>query len=304
MLFKINVNNNLQKIREKPFSLEKEIQNISENNLDKIFKLKFVKSEFSLKNFRIDSLAFNEESKSFVIIEYKRDRNFSVIDQGFAYLSLMLDNKAEFILEYNSVFSTNLLKDDIEWTQSKVLFVSQGFTDYQKEAINFKDLPIELWQIKRFENETIEYEQFQKYKSQKSIKTISNKEDSTINNVVKEIKPYTESTHFNNPSDTIIELYESFKKSILDFGSINIKPNKKYNSFIGERHILDIEVQNKQLKIWLNMKINELDDPKELSRDVSKIGHLGNGDYELNVQDDKEFEYILSLIEQSINKNL
>ena len=40
-----------------------------------------IKSEFALNNLRIDTLAYDNENSSFVIIEYKRDRNFSVIDQ-------------------------------------------------------------------------------------------------------------------------------------------------------------------------------------------------------------------------------
>lgn len=98
--YKIN-NEQLTLIKEMPFKLEKEIQNIVERNLQTLLGLDFIKTEFSIGSFRIDSLAFDSEKKSFVIIEYKRDKNFSVIDQGYAYLSLMLNNKAEFILEYN-----------------------------------------------------------------------------------------------------------------------------------------------------------------------------------------------------------
>ncbi|MFZ0328463.1 MAG: hypothetical protein WBP64_05315 [Nitrososphaeraceae archaeon] len=54
-----------------------------------------VRSEFELHGFRIDTLAFDKESKAFVIIEYKKDRNLSVVDQGIAYLNLMLNNKAD-----------------------------------------------------------------------------------------------------------------------------------------------------------------------------------------------------------------
>lgn len=100
-LFIIENNEYLEQIKEKPFNLEKEIQELTEKNLKTIFGLEFVRSEFSLNNFRVDTLAFDKESSSFVIIEYKRDKNFSVIDQGYAYLSLMLNNKADFILEYN-----------------------------------------------------------------------------------------------------------------------------------------------------------------------------------------------------------
>jgi len=35
-------------------------------------------------------------------------------------------------------------------------------------------------------------------------------------------------------------------------------------------------------------------------RDVSEIGHWGNGDYEVVVKDDKHLEYIMSLIKQAL----
>ncbi len=73
MLFKISSYNKLTQIKKQPFKLEKEIQVLSEINLQIIFGLEFVRSEFRLNNFRIDSLAFNDENKSFVIIEYKRE---------------------------------------------------------------------------------------------------------------------------------------------------------------------------------------------------------------------------------------
>jgi RecB family endonuclease NucS len=150
-------NEKLQIIKEDSFKLEKDIQRITEKNLEYIFGLQFIKSEFSLNNLRIDSLAFDNESKSFVIIEYKRDKNFSVVDQGYAYLSLMLNNKADFILEYNENTNTNLKRDDVDWSQSRVIFVSPTFSKYQQQAINFKDLPIELWEIRKYQNNLIQY---------------------------------------------------------------------------------------------------------------------------------------------------
>lgn len=159
-LFKID--KSLEYIKEKPFRLEKEIQLLTEDNIQIVFGLELVKSEFALNNFRIDSLAFDRDTKSFVIIEYKRDKNFSVIDQGYAYLSLMLNNKADFILEYNEGSEQSLNRKDVDWSQSRVIFISQAFTNYQREAINFKDLPIELWEVKRYENKTISYEQIRK----------------------------------------------------------------------------------------------------------------------------------------------
>lgn len=59
-----------------------------------------IKCQFTIENFRIDTLAFDEEIKAFVVVEYKKDENFSVIDQGYTYLSLVLNNKAECVLAY------------------------------------------------------------------------------------------------------------------------------------------------------------------------------------------------------------
>ena len=61
--------------------------------------------------------------------------------------------------------------------------------------------------------------------------------------------------------------------------------------------------QKKALKLWINLKTGELDDPKHLTKDVSHIGHWGNGDYEIQVKDDENLEYIASLIKQSYKKN-
>lgn len=292
----------LEYIEELPFKLEKEIQSLAENNLQTILGLEFVKSEFSINKFRIDTLAFDFEANAFVIIEYKRDRNYSVIDQGYAYLSLMLNNKADFILEFNENKEKTLKRNDIDWSQSRVLFISPKFTNYQVEAINFKDLPIELWEVKRYSNNTVSFSQIQKGDAQESIKTIS-KTDKTITSVTKQIKVYSEDEHLSNIPDNIIELYTKFKAAILNFDNIDIKPKKKYIAFVASRNVIDILPQKKGLKIWLNLKKGDLQDSKGITKDVSSTGHWGNGDYQIQINTDDDLEYIMSLVKQSLKKN-
>lgn len=301
-LFRIEQNERLENIKEYPFKLEKDIQSLTENNLKSIFGLDFVKSEFSLNNFRIDTLAFDKDAGTFVIIEYKRDKNFSVIDQGYAYLSLMLNNKADFILEYNENSKESLKRNDVDWSQSRVIFISPSFTTYQKEAINFKDLPIELWEIKRYDNQTVNYNQIKTSGAQESVKTIS-RQDEAIEKVTKEIKVYTEDEHLEKGTEETKELYNFFKSAILNLDELEVKPKKKYIAFVSGSNVVDIHIQKNALKMWLNLQQGELDDPKELARDVSSVGHWGNGDYEIVIRTDEELEYILSLIKQSLRKN-
>lgn len=288
----------VKEVHETPFKLERDIQTAFEQNLNLITGLIFVKSEFTLKNKRIDTLAFDEQSKAFVIIEYKRDKNFSVIDQGFTYLSLMLENQADFIMVYDRHFKKLSEKDDIDWSQSRVIFVSPAFTENQIGAANFKDLPIELMLIKQFSNDTFVVNSIGKTAQAESIKPII-KNDKQLQTITDQVVVYTEEAHLENASVEIKELYEVFKTSILVLDNdFELKPLKLYIAFKGAKNIVDICIQKKSLKIWLNAKWGTIEDGKNLARNVSAIGHHGNGDYEIIVTDDKEKEYILSLIKQ------
>jgi predicted transport protein len=296
--------NDIDIVKEKPFKLEREIQSLFESNLNKLMNLQLVKSEFSIKNRRIDTLAYDKQSNAFIIIEYKRSKNISVVDQGFTYLALMLENKADFIVEYNETLKQNIKRTDVDWSQTRVVFVSTGFTENQRTATNFKDIAIELWEVKRYENNLISVNQIKKSKSAESIKPItsSNKQ---LDNITKEIKVYSEEDHTANKSDEIIELYEIFRDAIVNLAdNIEVTPRKLRIAFkIGHRVVCDIHLQKHNLKLWINLKRGILDDPKKLMNDVSNKGHWGSGDYELKTTDTKDLEYILSLIKQSIKNN-
>ncbi|WP_431432603.1 hypothetical protein ACRASS_17445 [Bacteroides hominis] len=87
----------------------------------------------------------------------------------------MLQNKADFILEYNENNQKTLKRNDVDWSQSRVAFVSPSFTDNQKEAVNFRDLAIELWEIKHYEGELISINPVRKTNAAESIKPIMQK---------------------------------------------------------------------------------------------------------------------------------
>lgn len=302
MILYSNQAGELKELKEQSFKLEKDIQKLFEVNLNAIMGLELVKNEFTIKNKRIDTLAFDQEAKAFIIIEYKRDKNHSVVDQGVSYLNLMLEYKADFIIEYNESLKKNLKRDDVDWSQTRVAFVSTSFTENQIQATNFKDLAIELWEIKQYENETVMVRSIKKSAAAPSIKQIAGQSE-TLQQVAKEIKVYTEEDHTKNKSDDVQELYETFKNAILNLSNdILLVPKKTYLAFKIKSNIVDIELQANSLKIWINLKKGQLDDPKKIMRDVSMLkGHNGNGDYELIVKDTKNLEYIMSLIKQAID---
>ncbi|HZD81428.1 MAG TPA: hypothetical protein VE076_01010 [Nitrososphaeraceae archaeon] len=64
----------LAEIAEEQFPLEKDIQRLTEANLEQILELYLVRSEFEIHGLRIDTLGFEKESGAFVIMEYRKDR--------------------------------------------------------------------------------------------------------------------------------------------------------------------------------------------------------------------------------------
>lgn len=301
-LYKI-AHKQLELIKEHPFKFERDIQAIVESNLNSLFGLQFVRGEYQLGTLRMDTLAYDKDSKAFVIIEYKKGANFSVVDQGMSYLGLMLNNKAEFILEYNERCNGSLKRDDVDWSQSKVFFISPSFTTFQLEAINFKDLPIELWEVRRYSNNTVRFDQHKPAASVASIKTVSKKSD-VVEAISREVKTYTEEGHLKVAQPNIAELYNRFREFVLSISpNISVKPMKQYITFRTKTNITDVVVLQKSLKVFLNLPKGKLDDSKKLARDVAEVGHWGNGDYQIQINTDDDLEYIISLVRQSFKFN-
>jgi predicted transport protein len=99
----------------------------------------------------------------------------------------------------------------------------------------------------------------------------------------------------------VLDIYSKIKSKIIDLEEVDVKYNKHYISFIKERNIVDIKLQQKALKIWVNLNKGELNDPEMITKDVSSIGHLGNGDYEIKLNSLDKIDYIMGLIIQSYN---
>jgi len=101
------------------------------------------------------------------------------------------------------------------------------------------------------------------------------------------------------------KLYFKYKDNIIStFDGVEVRYNKYEVVFWVKKPFLYFYLGKDILKIWFNLKRGKLDDPKNICRDVSNVGHWGVGDYELNVKDEKSFEYIFSLIRQTYEHNL
>ena len=254
--------NKLEEVDRVNFKLEKEIQTLVEENVETLFNLEFISSEFSVSSFRLDSLCFDNETNSFVVIEYKRGSSYSVIDQGYSYMSTMLNNKSDFILEYIEKTGKSLKKSEVDFSQSRILFVSQSFNSYQKNSVNFKDVPFELWEIKKFSNNSIYLNQYQS-SSKESIQKIEGGNNTVIKNVNHEVKVLDEEDTMNgkNVSQEVKDVYYSIKEQVSSWDDLNINCKKNYISFKkNKKPFVYLNFRKKYIRVHLLNSIKHLED--------------------------------------------
>jgi uncharacterized protein with ParB-like and HNH nuclease domain/predicted transport protein len=79
---------------------------------------------------------------------------------------------------------------------------------------------------------------------------------------------------------------------------------KLYVAYKAETNFVDVVPQAKGMKLYLNMPFAEINDPKSLCRDVTHIGHHGNGDVEVGLKSRDELRYVMGLVRQSYERQM
>jgi uncharacterized protein with ParB-like and HNH nuclease domain/predicted transport protein len=99
----------------------------------------------------------------------------------------------------------------------------------------------------------------------------------------------------------VLTLYELLKERIIAIDPENIQEEYKklYIAFKTNTNFVDIVPQKSQLRLSLNMKYSEINDPNGLTRDITGLGKWGNGDVEVLVNNSENIEEIMALIKQS-----
>ncbi len=153
----------------------------------------------------------------------------------------------------------------------------------EKRANDLADWALEIWAYPKLDAETLE-----KYKPKKD---------------KKEKKAYDLSSYkFSSDSR---ELFDILSKEIKALDErVTEKFNQEYISYMFDKNFVDIVVQTKDLKLYLNMPFNELQDEKNLARDMTNKGHLGNGDIEVKLETKENIPYCLGLIKQALEKQM
>jgi len=280
---------------------ERGLQAFVETNLQELFGLEFLDTEFAVAGFRVDTVAFDPESKSFVIIEYKRGEDYSVIDQGFAYLNVLLSHKGDFQILLQEKLGQRIIPD---FSQSRVIFIAKSFNPYQQAAMGFKELPIELWKYSLFEDNIFSVEAVEQ-PGAVSLKAVKLAKSALIQRVSREVKAYRLEDHLEKIKDARVkDAFLALRDEILKMDSqVREKVRKNYVAYELRKNFVEFEMQRSALNVSLDVDFNKLDDPKKICEDCSAVGHWATGDTRFKVRLLEEVPYAISLIRQSYEAN-
>lgn len=97
-------------------------------------------------------------------------------------------------------------------------------------------------------------------------------------------------------------LFESLDKRIMNLSTAVKKEYKKlYVAYKLDTNFVDIVFQKQRLRISINMKFSEINDPNGICKDITGLGRWGNGDVELFMEHQDELDQIMEIVKQSFD---
>ncbi len=171
-------------------------------------------------------------------------------------------------------------QSSLRLNQSLKNLESFGEEKIKKRANDLADWALKIWTYPKLDAETLE-----KYKPKKEKK-------------VYDLSSYKFSSNSRELFDILSKEIKALDEKIAE------KFNQDYISYMFDKNFVDIVPLKNGLKLYLNMPFNELQDEKNLARDMTNKGHLGNGDIEVKLETKENIPYCLGLIKQALEKQM
>jgi len=306
-LFEID-KENITSIEYTNFKTERDLQRLVEKNLDTIFSCRFVASEFSTgtqHGGRIDTLALSEDNNP-VIIEYKKVESSELINQSLFYLSWIHDHRGDFEIAVQKQLGHGI---EIDWSDVRVICIAPGYRKYDLHAVKVMGANIELWRYRLFSNSNLYFEEIYKQTYTENAPSPSDGKDPIMvaagkkAAITRATGSYTFEQHLEGKSKKITELAITLQDFILGLdSSIEQAPKKFYVAYKTSQNIVCMEIQKRNIRLYLKLKPSDVQEPPSIYRDVTNIGHYGTGQTEFAVSSEKHFEIVMPYIEQAYRK--
>jgi len=301
-LFKI-AGDKVTKLLSEDLSLERRLQDLFENNLEEVLNVIFLASEYSTSfGGRIDTLGIDKNGAP-VIIEYKKRADDNVINQGLSYLRWLLDHKADF-----EMLCRNMKVDiDIDWDSPRVVCIAESYNKFDLDTADILPINVELLRYRIYDNDILylEPENYQKVKIATS--GIIRKAKQVKEGKRQFPKIYSIDEHLKLGTSSVKQLFLKLREKITSLDeNIIEEPKAKYIAYKTATNFVDVVLLHGSMKVFLNVKSGQLNDPNKIARDLTKpksIGHWGNGDYEVKLEREEDIDKVFELVRQSYNYN-
>lgn len=310
-LFKLN-NDKVEELTAVSFTLEKPLQTLIEHNLEEIFGITFLATEYSTgKNHRgrIDTLGIDEDNCP-VIIEYKRSESENVINQGLFYLDWLMDHKAAFELLVMKQLGKDYV-EEIEWSSPRLLCIANDFKKYDEHAVKQINRNIELIRYRKFNEGMLlfelvnsqtatRYAQTDNRKKNTSQRTLRGADDKRKNSGQKTFRE-----HLEQADSELTDLYHSIDDFILGLGDdVQVKQLQRYRAYNRIKTLvrLIIKPQTKHITLYLRLDPKKENLEDETITDASDW-HVGACRLRLKISTIDDFEKRKGLIIKSYEMN-
>lgn len=301
-LFKIS-GSIVKKITARDLDLEKNLQSLFEKNLEEILNIIFLAHGYATSfGGIIDTLGIDKNGAP-CIIEYKRNKNDSVINQGLSYLRWLLDHKEKL----EKLCRDKKIDIEIDWDSPRVICIAEKYNKFDLDTADILPINIELLRYQLYDENILflELENHQKVKI--STAGIIKKAKMQKSKDLQLQKVYSIDDHLAGINKATLDLFQNLREWILTLDQNIVEEAKaKYIAYKTSTNFVDVVVTQSGLKIFLNVKSEQLNDPCKMARDLTKpkpVGHWGNGDYEIKLTDANQLSAVFTLIKQSYDLN-
>ena len=284
-------NGKLKKLKTVSIAKEKEVQILIETNLLEALDMYFLATEYTTTfGGRIDTLAVDSNGAP-VIIEYKRNKNDNIINQGLSYLKWLQAQKVEF---FEMLIIKTLGKEffdhiKIDWNNPRVICIAESYSKFDIDTVEVIPMRIELFKYRYYEDGIFSLEPLGS-SEQKSKSDISS-------GIAKAAVDFTVEHHIKKGSEKMREFFSELRSKIFEIDE-NIKEKSTTLSITYRisKNFAEIYIGKNQLKIHLR-PIDYID-PENMVEQVSE-SYNWTMDRRVYIKNRDDIDYVFDLINQS-----
>ncbi len=299
-LFKINEDNNIKKLEIKQFNNERELQRICENNLEELFQVRFIDTEFKFGDEysgRLDTIGIDYEGNP-VIIEYKLDKNSAVLSQALFYMDWLVNHRGDFEVVAKNKLGNNI---KIKWDNPKMILVAQDFNKYDKYAVNQINYDIYLYKYIAYKTGELYLENINAQENKKYyIPTNNNQNIDNKNKYIR--KEYDYNYHLTKGNSDIQSLLNELNEKILNLSDqIEVRYLQIYIAYRTTRNFAEVHI-NKNCIIVYVVEANYKDPENKLEKVPESYQWVASK--RIHIYNKNDLEYAMNIIQKSYEETL